>query len=150
MKLIFLRHGKAISKRPGKGEMYDFNRTLTSAGIRETKLNVKSCKDILKKIITIYTSPLLRAVETAEILYKNSVSENFEILPELDKLSDHSNVLRLISSLKQDQTYCFVGHEPQLSEVIRALTHGSIRLDKSGICVIENNVLTNLISPKMF
>lgn len=157
MKLIFFRHGIAEEKEPDQTEMDDFGRCLTKEGIIEAKEMIQAGHYLFKKLDGIFTSPLVRAVQTAQILYSQKPECFFEILPTLDSLSPYQDFQNDLKKLK-DGTYCFVGHEPHLSTSINLLlnkkSESGILLAKGGVVVLEGPHLNELkisavLSPKL-
>lgn len=157
MKLIFFRHGIAASKSPFQSEMDDFRRELTHDGIIESKEMVQHCRFIFKDADVIFSSPLVRALHTAQIVSREFPQKPFELMPSLDKLCDPKEFIREIKNLDIKRNYCFVGHEPHLTESIQLLLFGSgkavIGLSKSGVVVLEGKNFDDLkvtfsVSPK--
>ena len=147
MDLFILRHGDAgrrsaairdDSKRPltveGKNEIGEISKGLLSLGI---------------EFDYIFTSPILRSKQTAEIVFNNVKCKNQ--LSELDELKPEGNKLQLykkLSALKQDSVILIVGHEPYLSELVgEAISGGGSRIDlkKAGLIRIR----TTTVLPKI-
>ena len=156
MKFIFLRHGIAEKKRDEHSEMDDFGRELTRDGIIEVKEMVQTGHFLFRKLDKIFTSPLVRAVQTAEILYRQNEHVDFEFMPALDSLSPLSSFQEEIKKLPQG-SYCFVGHEPHLTSSVNLILNGrsesEIALAKGGLLILEGDSidemkLSTLISPK--
>jgi phosphohistidine phosphatase SixA len=149
MKLTFLRHGIATPKRPENSDLDDFRRELTPEGITETRA-VALQRDLFRGVHTIFTSPLCRAVQTAEIVYESCPSGRLELLPELDKLLPASHAVEFIYGLPTSEHFCFVGHEPQLGKIVSRLLikkdSGLVELKKSGIVVLEGKDATQLLA----
>lgn len=157
MKLIFLRHGIAEAKTENQSDMDDFCRKLTHEGIVQTKDMAQHLRYLFKDLNIIFTSPLVRAVQTAQVLYRDYSHADFEFLPELDKLSDPQNFLNVVRNFDSRRKYCFVGHEPHLTGVIELILSGQnearVTLTKSGVAVLEGKSfadlkLTALFSPR--
>lgn len=156
MRLIFLRHATAVPKSPDQNELDDFRRNLTRGGFRELKHLFRKNKDLFKGIDVIYTSPLVRAMATAETLYRKWPSQNFEILSSLDSSDDPFNFLNELEHYSRGyKVVCFVGHEPHLTscaKIILGCRDLNIDLAKGGALVLEGErlsdlTLTGLISP---
>lgn len=156
MKFIFLRHGTSERKTVGDTVMDDFNRRLTKDGIVEIKEMVQTGHFLFRKLDKIFTSPLLRAVQTADILYRQNEHVDFEMMPELDSLSPLNSFQKEIKSLPEG-TYCFVGHEPHLTSSVNMILNGrsdsEIDLAKGGLLILEGDSvdemrLSTLVSPK--
>ncbi|WPU64127.1 phosphohistidine phosphatase SixA [Peredibacter starrii] len=158
MKLIFVRHGTAEDKKKNQTEMDDFKRRLTKDGAQEVKEMVHSLHFIFRKIDVIYTSPLFRAVQTANIVYSENHKSEYEILTTLDPFSTPKEFKNSINDLDTDGVYCFVGHEPLLSQSMNYLLNKNceirIELEKGGVAVLageslEELKLTTILSPRM-
>lgn len=157
MKLIFVRHGLAEKKHPQQNENDDFDRELTRGGVVEVKEMLHSCYFLFKNMECIFTSPLVRAVETAQLIYQAFTPNCFELMPSLDTLSPVQHFKQDLETLDSDKTYCFVGHEPHLTDSINLLlnneANGKIKLAKGGIVILEGEGLSELkisliLSPK--
>lgn len=74
---------------------------------------------VLERIVT---SPLVRAVQTAEILAGlPGFSGSVAVAPDLAPEGDHAHALRSILAAANDEIVAWVGHEPSISELSRAL-----------------------------
>jgi len=132
MKLYLLRHGKADWPewtRP------DDERPLTEEGIEEMQ-HVASALKRLKVIPDhIFSSPLPRALRTAEIAGKAlgvSVVKKPDLKPGFDRKKCDA-----LLALHPGHDVMIVGHEPDFSHVIRALTGGRVKLPKAAIAAME-------------
>jgi len=116
MKLIIVRHAAAIERTSGISEEY---RYLTPEGRDFFR---KTARTMWKKGVNpslILTSPLLRAVQTADILaetisYSGPLVVADELMPGFDKTVLQS-LLNTVQTLKE---LVIVGHEPDLSLLI--------------------------------
>lgn len=112
--LILFRHGKAES---GNAATEDLKRALTEEGKEELRKSMTHFRAFMKpnQEIHLWSSPLLRAVQTAEI-----ISEEFgiaEILQfEFIGNGDYFDLNSELGLLKQPATVIIVGHDPYLSE----------------------------------
>ncbi len=157
MKLIFLRHGLAEGHFDLDQDA-DFMRELTDEGRKKLKKTLSLFKVAQKKIDVIFTSPLARAVQSAEIFWEHYKDSDLEIMADLDILDDPVHLVEYISFLPTDGTYAFVGHDPHLTKVIAALLalhpeHDFMSLRKGGLCVLEGGMwkgftMELLITPK--
>ena len=119
MKIIFIRHAAAIDRSDTIDEE---KRYLTPKGrisFRETALTMVK-KGVEPELII--TSPLLRAIQTADILaeslkYKGSL----EALDELEPGFDIDQLRKLLHRYQHISELVIVGHEPDLSSVITSL-----------------------------
>lgn len=119
MKLIIVRHAAAIERT---AEVSEEQRYLTSEGRAFFR---KTARTMLKKGVEpslILTSPLVRAVQTADILaeslgYIGSVAVTDELSPGFDVAA----LRRLLEKFHQVDELVIVGHEPDLSTVVSSL-----------------------------
>lgn len=86
MKLYLLRHGIA---EDGHAGMRDEDRQLTSEGRKKLREVLKTARDANVQPSLILSSPLLRAVQTAEIAqdelkYKGEIGQTRSLIPEAD------------------------------------------------------------------
>ena len=138
MDLLVLRHGEA-----GRGSALpgDSKRTLTTEGKQEIADLSNGMKSLDVKLDVVYTSPLLRAKQTAEIVakslkFKGKIEELDSLKPEGSKLEFYS----VLSKLKQDSVVLVVGHEPYLSDMIgEAISQSGCRINlkKAGLARIK-------------
>jgi len=114
LQLILIRHGKAEDRTMGQD---DAARPLTAKGEQELidilprlKLFVPSDQEIL-----IWSSPLLRAAQTATILadvFKAPPAACYDFI----SLGDMAALADELANVTQPVTAIIVGHEPHLSE----------------------------------
>ena len=135
MKIYFIRHGEA--------EIYaddDFKRKLTKIGKVKLENSFTAFANSLedKRSYKIYSSPLERAKETAEILAKH-LDSNFEVK---DYLAG-GRIKDILKSLDPDENYIFVSHEPFISNWIYQLTGDMKIISRGSINLVE-------IDPKEF
>jgi phosphohistidine phosphatase len=138
MEIILIRHGEAVEAAPGLG---DAGRWLTAKGRRTTRKVGKwldKRKD--RRPVQIWTSSLVRAVQSAEIIARE-VGMKDEIIVQAELLpgADPNALLRLVSSYDGPGPIALVGHEPGLSLFARHLIGGDVpvpTLKKSGVYCI--------------
>lgn len=144
MKLIFLRHGLAEGHFSLEQDK-DFERELTKGGIKRLHKTFKLFKKVQSNIDVIFTSPLVRATQTAELFWSYYQESNLEMMSGLDILDDPKNLVEYISFLPFDGNYAFVGHDPHITRVIAALLalhpeHQFMTIKKGGLCVLEGGM----------
>ncbi|HXH74840.1 MAG TPA: phosphohistidine phosphatase SixA [Bacteriovoracaceae bacterium] len=144
MKLIFIRHGLSEGHFSPEEEV-DFNRKLTKEGEKQLHKTFKQFKLAHNKIDVIFTSPLARAIQTAEIFWEHNSKADLELMADLDILDDPLHLVEYISFLPTDGCYVFVGHDPHLTIVIASLLalhpeHDFMTIKKGGICVLEGGM----------
>jgi phosphohistidine phosphatase len=136
--LLVLRHGEAERRSPSPG---DSKRSLTIEGKQEIVDLSNGLKYLEIKLDHIFTSPILRARQTAEIVarslkYKGKIEELDALNPEGSRLEFYS----ILSRLKQDSVVLVVGHDPYLSEMISDAISQSgcrINLKKAGLARVR-------------
>lgn len=144
MKLIFLRHGLAEGHYSANQDK-DFERELTLEGIKRLHKTFKLYKKNQNSIDVIFSSPLARAIQTAELFWSYYQDSDLEMMADLDILDDPRHLVEYISFLPSDGCYAFVGHDPHLTKVIAALLalhpeHDFMTIKKGGICVLEGGM----------
>ena len=142
MELLVIRHGEAMDKEEfAKTGKSDDLRPLTSAGMEEMKEIARGLRELVKKIDLLVTSPLVRAVQTAEIVgaaYDIDVSETTTALsPD----SDPEDFEKWSADFEDVKRIAVVGHEPHLTALVSWLLTGEddaiIDLKKGGMCLLE-------------
>jgi phosphohistidine phosphatase len=152
MNLYFLRHGIAAERPPDGSDSPE--RPLTDEGIARMQLAARGMRRLGVDVDTLLTSPLLRARQTASI-----VAERLDVTPEVTELLAPGAPWRaLLNELEQRgaRRVMLVGHEPDLSLTISALTGGGLlQLKKGGMALVElppdsesDGVLHWLMTPK--
>jgi phosphohistidine phosphatase len=140
MKHYIVRHGVAEDESPRGG---DAARKLTPAGRSKMRRIARGLRRLQVSVDTLFTSPMVRAAETAAIL----VADHGR-LPEpktLDALATGTPSLESIRALAREAKrgdLMIVGHEPGLSGIAAALLTGSadgmaIELKKGGVIALE-------------
>ena len=143
MDLLVLRHGEAGRRSPSPG---DSKRSLTTEGKQEIVDLSNGLKSLEVKLDCIFTSPLLRAQQTAEIVakslkYKGKIEELDALKPEGSRLEFYT----ILSRLKQDSVVLVVGHEPYLSEMIsEAISKSGCRINLKKAGLARMRVLSTL------
>lgn len=138
MELYFLRHAEAEAKTPG---MEDTDRALTEEGRKVIGRVAEGLKRDGVRFDIIFTSPLLRARQTAGILADTSSTASGPV--ETDALLVGSPPGELVAELrgrKGLESILFVGHEPHLGGCISWFTGKSeeeTRLKKGACAKVE-------------
>ena len=132
MKLYFLRHGEA-DWPDWTGS--DDERPLTDAGKKELRRVAKFLAQIGVAPPVILSSPLVRAVQTAEIAQKQVGGE----LATDEALSPGATARAVRALLKKRgaEEVMLVGHEPDFSEMVRAFTGGTVKMAKAGVARVD-------------
>ncbi|HEX7809790.1 MAG TPA: histidine phosphatase family protein [Thermoanaerobaculia bacterium] len=131
--VILLRHG--IAEEPS-AEKKDEDRGLTAEGQKRMKQIARGLERALPKAQAIYTSPLLRAMQTALWVSKGYRSK--ANITTTDALAPSATKRQFLAFLKtiRERRLIIIGHEPNLTESLRAITgiEGSdgVELKKGG------------------
>lgn len=137
MKAVFFRHGPAVPR--GTPGIEDADRALTPEGRKKTTRAARGLKALDLGIDAIYTSPLRRAVETADILAK-TLKLRPEILEELGPGGPPRRLLAAAARLPATVPV-LVGHEPLLSAAVLAAMGGtnraSLEIRKAGLALVD-------------
>ena len=132
MQLYFLRHGEA--DWPGWTKPDD-ERPLTDFGKKEVRQLAKFLNRLKVRPDLVVTSPLPRALQTAEIAAKGLKAK----LRQDEALEPGFGISELSTVLKRHRSkvLMLVGHEPDFSSVISALTGGFVKMSKAGVALID-------------
>ncbi len=143
MQLYVVRHGIAVE---GAGRMPDSSRPLTDKGRRRFQKTARAFGKLGGRIDLILSSPLVRAVQTAEILAGATDHREVGILEELDPRVEIAELRSALASRAgKAKTIAIVGHEPQLSSLLAALfgvAQADIDLKKGAIVRLDLATLT--------
>lgn len=158
MEILVIRHGQAVDDAPGLG---DVGRWLTGRGRKLTRRVAKwLAKNKARRPAAIWTSPLVRSVQTAEIIAEAAeLTDEVSVVAELSPSRDTAELLRLLSSHQGAQPLALVGHEPSLSTLVASLLGDvgcaglNAGLKKSGVVAISwdgrgPGVLRFILDPK--
>lgn len=152
MKLYILRHGRADWP---DWEDDDDLRPLTDDGKTELKRAAKFFEAIGVAPEIIFVSPLPRTQQTAQLVHKK-VGGKLQTETKLSPGATPRALKSLWTDAKGDLSgdVMLVGHEPDLSELIRHLTGARVKLSKAGLARVdfEENGQARLIwllSPKI-
>ncbi|HEY2124918.1 MAG TPA: phosphohistidine phosphatase SixA [Chthoniobacterales bacterium] len=135
MQLYFLRHGEADWP---DWDQSDDARPLTGRGRKEIEKVADFLKLLDVAIDEIVTSPLPRAKQTAVIVadrLKLKLREDSALKPGFDR-AGLKRVLRKYDS----SAVMLVGHEPDFTSVIQALTGATLKLSKGGLALVNVDV----------
>ena len=132
MQLYFLRHGEADWPhwtRP------DDERPLTDFGKKEVRQVAKFLDRVKVKPNLVVTSPLPRALQTAEVAAEQLKTK----LRQDEVLEPGFGISELRTLLKRHgaKVLMLVGHEPDFTSVISALTGASLKLSKAGVALVD-------------
>jgi phosphohistidine phosphatase len=135
--LYFLRHGKAGHGDPSDPD--DDARELTDDGRDELKAAAPLWRRMNLRPDVILSSPLPRALETAE-LFAAGVESTHEpvIVDRLRPGADWADMARALAAHRDARRVMFVGHEPDFSSALSLLSGArAVRMRKGGLACIE-------------
>lgn len=119
MEIVLIRHGKAEERSDDRP---DESRSLTAEGRRRLEKSLPGYRRFLGRQcpLLIWSSPLLRAVQTAEIIAREL---QIDEVGQHDFLAsgDFSACLKALAGVEADTCLILVGHEPHLGEWSRLL-----------------------------
>jgi len=126
--IVFVRHGKA---EPLSEKIKDEDRRLTDKGIDD----IKALSSILEiKPKRIYTSPLKRAVQTAELLREHLGGD----ITKTDALAPEKASVETIKSLELSDGDILVGHSPSIERIVSEIIGGgNIKIKAGGAAGVE-------------
>jgi phosphohistidine phosphatase len=142
MEIYLVRH--AVAQQLGKkNEFTDEKRSLTSQGRERMRDIARGLKRLGVVPDLIMTSPLVRAMETGDILAEVLGVDQKQVRRS-QALSPGGSFDKLFAELKQQkriESVALVGHEPDLSSLISRIVSGdgnlSVPLKKGGVCCIN-------------
>ncbi len=144
---VFMRHGKAVRLSEAGS---DEERWLTKEGKNDVKL-VSALIPFRPKMI--YTSPLRRARETAEIV-SESIGGKVKVL---DELRPGVATCESIKGLIEEGESVIIGHAPSIELIVSCIIGGgSIKIQAGGFALVETEeiergigTLLELVSPRV-
>jgi len=146
MKLYVLRHGIAVM-RNDLDVHSDSERKLTPRGRRQLHQTAAALKKMGVRFDLIFSSPYLRAKQTAEIVAASlKLKKRLKFSEALAPDGSPKDLVREVSeSSPAPGSVLLVGHEPYLSSLISLLTTGGTELamdfKKGGLCKLETEAL---------
>ncbi|MFC1474415.1 phosphohistidine phosphatase SixA [bacterium] len=139
MNVYLCRHGACEDIEEGKS---DAGRRLTADGRKTVETTLPGLKSLIPGIDYILTSPLKRAVETADVIageYKCA-----EFVEQVSELADRGNEKKIASLLNKiigKEHVVVVGHMPHLGELAQFLAGENMdappKIKKAGVAKIH-------------
>ena len=136
--------GRAVAVAPwGRRRRIAGRGAPADGGTRQSRDAGLALKAVGAKLSACLTSPKLRAVQTAEL-----ACEPFGVEPQLEpKLAGGPfDAEALAAGLGDD--VLLVGHDPDFSMAVHALTGAQARMKKGGLAGVEKGELMVLLRPK--
>src|SRR5262245_38248183 len=140
MRLVLFRHGPAEARDPSQWPD-DALRPLTGRGVERTRSAARGVARLEPAIARVYTSPAVRALDTAKLLAGELDKGGDPVL--MDTLAPEGSwraTLDQLAGEPRDSTVALVGHEPSLgllaARLLRSTGDGALTLKKAGACSI--------------
>ena len=159
MDLLLVRHADATESRGGSPHHSDDDRPLSAKGEEQIRTAAIAIRELLPSCGVIVSSPLKRAMQTAEIIAK-AYGLTLQTSRALTPGSPLVEFEAWVKQFGDTEAIAVVGHEPHLSSLATWLMtkfEGSrIDLKKGGICLIQftgpvhagSGTLRWLVAPK--
>ena len=142
--LYLVRH--AIAADRGSEWPDDTKRPLTERGMSRFKDAVKGLRRLDVTLDEIFTSPLVRARQTAQLLADGLEGKApVKLLDALAPGHTPSSVMTQLAKVAKRRRIALVGHEPELGELAAHLIGAgrALTFKKGGICRIDLGSLTS-------
>jgi phosphohistidine phosphatase len=127
--LWLLRHGEAEPH----GSAPDDDRRLTERGEEQSRAAGRALAALEIVFQAVYTSPKVRARDTARLACEALGCEPMEHAP----LREGFTAADALELLHADERILVVGHEPDFSQVVYDLTGGRIDMKKGGVAGVR-------------
>jgi phosphohistidine phosphatase len=140
MRIYLMRHGIATPRdEPGSD---DASRALTPEGIEKVRRIGNALSRLKIEIDAVWTSPLTRAHQTAELAAGAlGLSQSLRIVEDLEPGGDLERLIGQFQAASMSQGLMLVGHEPDMGNLASLLVFGragaSIQFKKGGIACLE-------------
>lgn len=134
LRIVAIRHAQPASE----GYAEDFLRPLSQEGRANQRIAAQKLEKEGIVPTAIWSSPLLRAEQTAEILAEY-FSISYRIEPALGGAFNGTTLLRAFPAPSANETLFLVGHMPALPDFVNELVGEQVveTLPKSGSAVVE-------------
>lgn len=142
MRLLVVRHAIAEDREAfARAQPDDAARPLTAEGREKMQRGAVGLKQLVPDIDLLASSPLKRALDTAEIVGRAYGGLKIERVPELAPGTPLERALAWVAALPGKGTVALVGHEPDLSRLVCALLAGAngpfLEFRKGAACLLE-------------
>jgi phosphohistidine phosphatase len=141
--LWLLRHGDAEPH----GTRADFERRLTERGEHQSRAAGRTFARLGVRLEHVFASPRVRALETARLVCAELDLEPIVHEP-LSGGFDERDADELLAATAAGSSLLLVGHEPDLSGLVAALTSARIEMKKGGIAAVRGGQLVALLRPR--
>ena len=121
IRVYLVRHGIALD-HADRGALADDDRPLTAKGRRRFRRAARAFARLGEPPDFIFTSPLIRAAQTAELLATALKADEVAVLEELRPGGAIGKLLSEVGRrVKDGQAAALVGHDPQMTQLVAAL-----------------------------
>jgi phosphohistidine phosphatase len=136
VRCYFLRHGQAGEREDWSGD--DFDRPLTDDGIRKMEREAKTIASLDLDIDVAVTSPLVRAVQTAQIVARELDLEK-RLVTDKDVVDlNPRNLVSILGRHASAESVLLVGHDPTMSETIGDVVGSAkVEMKKGALACVE-------------
>jgi len=141
VQLYLIRHGIAVDIGEN-GVNRDSQRMLSEKGRKRTNQAMRGLIHLGGVPDCIFTSPLVRARETAEILSRQSGNEiDITEMPHLEPSGSPEKAIDWLSEQELPDRVAIVGHMPNIADLASILLIGTdslcLHFKKSGVCSLS-------------
>lgn len=141
MRLYLIRHAIAVD-RDAVGVLDDASRELTPQGIGKMGHNAAALARLGVKANEVWTSPFLRARQTADIVARGlGLAGGPRVVKALSPGGDYQALIQRLARHADWAGVALVGHEPDLGRLAALLLagspHGAVDFKKGGAACIE-------------
>lgn len=141
MKVLVIRHAPAGDREAWKAEGQDDRlRPITPEGKKQMRRAVAGLASLVGEIDVLATSPLVRAVQSAELVASRFGCDPVTV-DALEPERDPEELVQWLKEQRSNSTIAVVGHEPHLSRFIGFLSTDKrasfIILKKAGTALLE-------------
>ena len=130
--LWLLRHGEAV---PHESKP-DHERELTARGERQSAAAGAALARLGVEFAAVYTSPKVRAVQTAK-LAAEALNVEPEEEPLLSEDFERADALELLGRHDEDARVLVVGHNPDFAQVVYDLTGARVDFKKGAVIAVK-------------
>jgi phosphohistidine phosphatase len=140
MQLLVIRHAIAQTRDEFAGDD-DALRPLTTEGRRQMQRAAKGLRRIVGDLDVLGSSPLLRAMQTADIVAEQFAGVDITTVEALEPQSALPAFVRWLRTQRGAGRVAVVGHEPHLGTLVTWLLTGideaRVPLKKGGACLLD-------------
>ncbi len=140
MEIYIMRHAIAALREEWTGP--DEDRPLTRAGRSRMRVAARGLKNLKVRFDVIMASPLVRAIQTAEVVAKEIGHRSpVEICPALAPGLNPGSLYHFLGSFAGRKSFLLVGHEPDLGNLVLHLIGGAhadcYPMKKGAVCRVD-------------